>query len=166
MSQAVRTSLTMLVLGGLLLGAALWGWSAATEPLPAQVDPPICVDTPVSTGDEIDPEEVTVTVYNASDRAGLADRTMQALMAAGFAEGQMGNVKARVQTAVIWADSPTNPAVQLVADYLGPGVKIEQRDSPGVGVNVVVGEKFGRVVKGVPSVISEEDTEICSPPVD
>jgi hypothetical protein len=165
MSQAVRTTVTILVLCAVIMVAAVWAWGAATEPLPAKVDLPICVDTAVVAGESVYPAQVTVSVYNASDRDGLAGRTMQSLRDAGFAEGQSGNAKgAKVPDAAIWTDNPNSPAVQLVASHLGPGVEVEVRQGLGAGVTVVVGNRFETVVKGHSSVTSEEDTEICTPP--
>jgi hypothetical protein len=166
MSQTVRTTVTLLTLCVIVVLAAVWGWSAATEPLPAKVDRPICVDTQVAADEEVYPAQVAVSVYNASDRAGLAARTMQDFEDAGFHEGLSGNVKrARVPEVAIWTDNPASPAVQLVASHLGPRVQVEVRQELGVGVTVVVGNRFDGLVEGQPSVISEEDTEICSPPV-
>ena len=51
MSQPMRTTLTLLGLGVLLMFAAVWGWNAATKPLPAKVDSAICVDTSVAAGE-------------------------------------------------------------------------------------------------------------------
>ena len=167
MSQPLRTSLTLAVLVLLLVVAAVWGWSAATEPLPGKADPPICVATPVSKGDRIRPNQVTVSVYNAGRREGLAGRTRQLLTDRGFAGGPAGNVTgSRVRTAEIWTESPDSPAVSLVASVLGKKVKIRQRTAPGVGVTVVVGDDFRKLVKGKRAVSAVEDTEICSPPVE
>jgi hypothetical protein len=168
MSQGVRTAITLSALGVLLVLAGLWGWQAATDPLPAKVDTPICVATPVSAGDKVFPEQVTVSVYNAGQREGLAARTMQLLAEAGFAEGQSGNVTGpgnRVATVAIWTDDPDSAAVRLVATRLGTDVDIERRDGPGAGVNVVVGDGFADVVKGRRFVVAGTDGTICSPPV-
>ena len=43
-----------------------------TEPFPGKVDPPICVDTTYAAGERIYPQDVTVSVLNASRREGLA----------------------------------------------------------------------------------------------
>ncbi len=72
---------------------------------------------------------------------------------------------AEVEVVQIWTLDPESPAVQLVASRLGEGVEIERRDPPGVGVTVVVGDRFEDLVKGNRAVVAETDTEICSPPV-
>jgi hypothetical protein len=167
MTQAARSAITISVLLLLLVIAALWGWSAATDPLPAKVDTPVCVDRTVAAGDRLFPQDVTVSVYNASAREGLAGRTMQLLTDDGFVAGESGNVSSRdpVATAEIWTLEPQSPAVKLVASHLGRGVEVERRDAPGAGVTVVVGDDFEDLAKGRKSVEVTDDAEICSPPV-
>jgi LytR cell envelope-related transcriptional attenuator len=167
MSQGVRSAVTLSVLGLLLVVAAIWGWSATMKPLPAKVDTPICVQEDIPAGTKVFPEDVTVSVYNAGTREGLAGRTMALFTDSGFNEGNGGNVKPEepVHGSAIWTDDPTSPAVLLVASRLGPEVDIERHDPPGVGVVVVVGDDFKDLVKGRRAVASDEDSEICSPPV-
>lgn len=165
MPEGARSAITISALGLLLVVAALWGWSAATDPLPAKVDTPICVDRTIEAGTKVFAQDVTVSVFNAGTREGLAGRTMQLLTDDGFAEGNSGNVSARVGVVQIWTLDPQNPAVQLVASRLGPDVEIERRSAPGVGVAVVVGDDFEDLVDGQRSVVAQDDATICSPPV-
>jgi hypothetical protein len=166
-APGARSALTISVLGLLLVVAAVWGWSAVSEPLPAKVDRPLCVQEDVPAGTKVFPEDVTVSVYNAGTREGLAGRTMQLLTDSGFAEGNSGNVTPDrpVRFAAIWTEDPTSPAVHLVASRLGPRADIERRKAPGVGVVVVVGDAFDDVVEGRRAVAAEKDSVICSPPV-
>jgi hypothetical protein len=166
MSQAMRTTITLLVLGVLLAVGAVWGWHATMEPLPAKVDSPICVDTDVAAGEKIFPQQVVVSIYNASQRDGLAGRTMGLLTDEGFVKGQAGNApKAKVSTAEIWTTEPKSPDVRLVASYLGPDVEVERREGLGVGVTVVVGDLFQDLSAGRRAVRATDDAQICSPPV-
>jgi hypothetical protein len=167
MTRGARTALTLAVLGVLLVVAGIWGWKATTEPLPGKVDSPICVNTSVAAGEKVFPEQVTVSVYNAGQREGLAGRTMQLLTDAGFAEGNSGNAPdGKVSGAAIWTDEPDNPAVLLVASRLGPDVEIDDHKAPGAGVTVVVGDDFTDLVKGRRAITAAADSQICSPPVD
>ena len=168
LGQAARTAITIAVLCVVLAVAALWGWSAATEPFPGKVDTPVCVEQTVKAGTKVFPQDVTVSVYNASTRDGLAGRTMAMFTTAGFREGSSGNVGAKppVTTAQIWTTDPSSPAVALVASRLGKGVKVVRRDGPGFGVAVVVGERFTKLVDGRRSVRAAKDAQICSPPVE
>ncbi|MEP9362619.1 LytR C-terminal domain-containing protein [Nocardioides sp. CN2-186] len=167
MTRGARTAVTIAVLCVLLAVAAVWGWHATTKPLPGKVDSPICVDTSVAAGDKVFPEQVTVSVYNAGDREGLAGRTMQLLTDAGFAEGKSGNAPdGKVSDVAIWTQEPDNPAVLLVASRLGPDVDIVDKPGQGAGVTVVVGDDFTDLVKGRRAITAAADSQICSPPVD
>lgn len=167
MTQTGRTTVTLLVLCALLIIAGAWGWHAAMKPLPAKIDSPICVDTSVAAGQDVYPQQVTVSVYNASRREGLASRTMQLLLDQGFSKGNIGNVSsAKVSHVQIWTPEPESPAAQLVASHLGRSVEIERRDGVGAGITVVVGDQFHRLsAKGAEFVTADDATEICSPPI-
>ena len=168
MRQGGRTAITLAVLGLVLLVALIWGWGAATEPLPEKADSPICVDRTVAEGEKVFPQDVTVSVYNAGTREGLAGRVLQALADAGFHEGNSGNAAptVRVSVAQIWTREPDNPDVRLVASRLGDGVTIEERDPVGTGVTVVVGDGFTEVQDGRRAVVARSDATICSPTID
>lgn len=166
MTQGVRTAITLATLGALLAIAAVWGWSATMKPLPAKVDSATCVPTPVAAGEKVYPQQVTVSVYNAGRREGLAGRTMQLLKDAGFAKGRAGNASsAKVAKVEIWSPTPRGPDVRLVASYFGDDVKVKRREGQGAGVTVVVGDLFRDLAQGRRSVVAREAVEICSPPV-
>ena len=167
MEQAARSGLTLLGLALLVVLGGLWGWSAMTEPFPGKAEAPKCVATVVQPGEKVFPGQVTVSVYNASGRDQLASRTMAEFVDAGFAEGDTGNAprSARVVRAAIWAPTLGNPDVRLVASRLGPSTRVVSREGLGVGVTVLVGDRYAGLVKGRPSVRAQEEAEICSPPV-
>ncbi len=167
MSQGARTATTLSVLGLLLVVAAAWGWSAATDPLPGKVDTAVCVDRTVTEGEKVFPQDVTVSVYNAGNREGLAGRVMRELTDAGFHEGSSGNAAptVRVPVAQIWTLEPRNPDVRLVASRLGRNVDVQRREPVGHGVTVVVGDGFTEVREGREAVVARADATICSPPV-
>lgn len=166
MPQAARSTVVLLGLCVLLVVLGVWGYRAATEPFPGKSDPPKCVDTPVAAGDKVFPAQVTVSVFNASDRNGLAGLTLDLLADEGFGRGDTGNAPrdAEVAHAAIWTEDPDSPAVALVASRLGD-VDIERHPGRGVGVTVLVGDSFEELSKGLKRVVAEADTEICSPPV-
>ncbi|MGH3334830.1 MAG: LytR C-terminal domain-containing protein [Nocardioides sp.] len=167
MEQAARSGLTLAGLAVLVILGGLWGWSAMTQPFPGKTTPPKCVATVVQPGEKVFPGQVTVSVFNASERNGLAGRTMAEFVNAGFAEGDTGNAPrdARVVRASIWAPTAASPDVRLVASRLGPATRVVRRDAPGVGVTVVVGDRYQQLVKGPRSIQASREAEICSPPV-
>lgn len=167
MGARLRSLVTLGVLGLLLVVGAVWGWGALTEPLPERTDPPICVEHTFAEGDRVTPGDVTVSVWNASNRNGLAGLTMELLVDAGFGKGQEGNAprQAEVGRAAIWTPLPAeHPAVRLVASHLGSGVDIVRRDPDAAGILVVVGDNFRDLSKGMRRVVAGSNAEVCGPP--
>lgn len=165
-SAPLRSTTTLLVLVGLLVVGVAWGWSAVTAPFPGRPSAPVCSQVTVAKGEKLYPGQVTVSVLNAGTREGLASRTMQDLLDGGFAEGSLANApdKTKVGLAEIWTDDPDNPAVRLVRTALGRGVDVVRRDPVAPGVNVVVGDDFGKVRNGRRFVRASKDSRVCSPP--
>jgi LytR cell envelope-related transcriptional attenuator len=166
MNVHVKTLLTLAVLGGLVLIGVTWGWSATTQPFPHKASPKDCYPTEVKTGDRVSAPKVTVSVYNASERVGLAERTMSAFEDQGFGPGSVGNAPkdAAVLYAQVWTEDRHNPAVRLVASRLGPRAHIITHAPKGPGVTVLVGPQFAKLVPGKQSTKVNETTTICSPP--
>jgi len=162
----VKTMLTLVVLAGLLLLGVAWGWSSMTKPFPHRASPKACYPTRVQPGERVAPPKVTVSVFNASQRVGLAERTMAAFQDQGFGPGQVGNApkKTVVHFAQIWSTDRKNPAVRLVASRLGPHASIVAKKHHGPGVVVMVGPQFEQLVEGKQSVKVTAPTTICSPP--
>ena len=167
MAQTARSAAVLGSLCVLLVVAAVWGFNAATEPFPGRTKTPTCVATSVPAGQKIFPPQVTVSVYNASDRTGLARRTMGLLEDAGFHAGDTGDAPQGTEVAVaaIWTREPDNPAVRLVASHLGRKVELVEREGRGAGITVVVGGRFDDLAKGLRKLTVKRDATICSPPV-
>lgn len=164
MSASLKSAVTLLVLAGLLLVAALWGWQAATRPFPSSEPAPLCTDVTVLTGKQVFRDQVVVSVFNGSDRSGLAGATTELLEDRGFVGADSGNAPAKVNGVQIWSDEPRNAAVRLVARQF-KSAKVVSGEQLGRGVVVVVGESFKSLrKKEVESVTAVEPSTFCSPP--
>ncbi|WP_337191524.1 LytR C-terminal domain-containing protein [Nocardioides flavescens] len=167
LNARLRTLITLGALAVLLLGGVLWGFAQVTAPFPGKAEAPLCVDTSYAAGETLYPQDVTVSVLNASRREGLAGRTMQQFVDAGFAQGQISNAPEGTDVAAveIWTDEPQDPAARLVRSRLGPvPVRADDR-SPVVGVTIVVGDGFTELSDGKASIALTAPTTVCSPPV-
>ncbi|WP_210439497.1 LytR C-terminal domain-containing protein [Nocardioides xinjiangensis] len=161
MSGALRSALTLAVLAALVLVAALWGWAAFTEPFPEDEPVAICEDTPVAAGSEVRRDQVVVSVFNGSERSGLASATSAQLEERGFVTGEVGDSPLPAATTQIWSADPTNPAVVLVQRQFKQA-EVVPGDAIGPGIVVVVGERFQTLrKKQVESVVAKADATYC-----
>lgn len=162
-TPTARSSLTLAVLVLLMVGAALWGWRALTEPFPEAEDPAPCVDTEVGKGDRVTTEDVLVNVLNGSGRQGLASATMADFTNRGFAPGTTGNAEEDLppESGVqIISDNRRDPAVQLVLRQFRGG-QIVRGDSPDPGVTVVMGNAFEKMGPPVNAIKARAATSYC-----
>lgn len=167
MDTHLKSIVTLLGLGALLLLAALWGWAAVSKPFPEREGAAVCVDRAFAEGDPIRRGDVTISVLNAGTRNGLAGLTLDLFVDAGFGEGQSGNVPEgapRVRDVEIWTTDPEDPAVQLVAAQLGGSARVVRREPTTAGVQVVVGDRFQNLSQGPRRIRADRDVEICGPP--
>ena len=166
MNIHVKTALTLGVLAVLVLVGVTWGWSSLSKPFPHQATPKDCYPKRVEPGDRVSAPQVTVSVYNASERVGLAGRTMSAFEDQGFGAGKVGNAPkgTAVVYAQIWTEDRHNPAVRLVASRLGPRAHVIDHAPKGTGVMVLVGPQFLELVQGRQSMKVKDAATICSPP--
>ena len=71
------------------------------------------------------PSEVRVKVLNGSGRAGVADKTMSSLVAAGFVKGGTGNdERGRVGVTEVRYANGAEAKARLVLEYVGAGAKL------------------------------------------
>lgn len=166
MNAHVKTALTLAVLAVLLLGGIAWGLSAVSSPFPHKTSQLACYPTTLQPGDRVSAPKVTVSVFNASDRNGLAERTLTAFENQGFGAGDIGNApkKAVVHYAQVWTTSRSDPAVKLVLSRLGHGARVVHRHYSGTGIVVMVGPQFTKLVPGKASIKVKRPTTVCEPP--
>ena len=162
----LRTSLTLLFLVALLVAGSVVGWRLVTEDAPELgADDPACEEDRVKSDSKLRAGQVRVNVYNAGSIDGLASTTMRSLSRRGFVEGVVDNAPAsmRAQNVLLLDPQPKSGPVRLVAAQFDGDVVIRQdRDDPGDGVDVFVGDRFrGLDDKAKTFVTVQSDTEVC-----
>lgn len=166
----LTTAVTMLVLLGILAAGALLGARALFAPLPsdetAQDDPSECATRTVRQGQRVTSSQVQVSVFNAGTRPGLADETMVNLTRRGFKEGDVGNAPetSNVKVAQVWTTKAGDTAARLVARQFGPSIKVRTVATDlGPGVDVVVGDRLGKLAKAPRAIVARAATSVCVP---
>lgn len=169
--REITSAVTMLVLIGLLVVAAVWGWRSLFAALPddglaAEEPAPTCTTELVDAGERIRSDQVRVSVFNAGSRSGLAGQTLDALVERGFLPGDIGNAPddLEVRRVQVWSTVEGDPRARLVARQFGTSVKVRFSDEDlGPGVDVVVGDRFRTLAKAPRGLKVRSAQEICVP---
>lgn len=171
MDRHKTSAVTLGVLSLICVFMLLFGVTQTTKDFPKSSfgDPdPVCVDRVIEAGAKVRSGDVTVSVFNAGKRSGLAGKTLEQLIVRGFGAGDSGNAgKTGVKRVEIRA-ARDDTAARLVAAQFGSGTKIvTDKELLGVGIVVVVGDEFQALAKKSPRKMkADEDTTVCAPPLD
>lgn len=167
--RAITSAVTLLVLLGLLVVAAVWGWNALFSAVPGEDTTPAdgtCTTEQLRAGDRIRSKQVRVSVFNAGTRSGLAGQTLEALTRRGFLEGETDNAPADVDVVrvQVWSTVENDPRARLVARQFGKKVPVRFADEDlGPGIDVIVGDKYRRLVKAPKALEISTAQEVCVP---
>ena len=170
-ARVITSALTMLVLIGLLVVGAVWGWNSLFAPLPddptAVVEPtPTCAMQTVGPGADVRADQVQVSGFNAGTRSGQAGRTLDRLVERGFLPGDIGNAPqdVNVRRVQVWAEAKSDARARLVARQFGPKVRVRVSDEDlGPGVDVVVGNNLDKLAKAPRKLKVKQQQEFCLP---
>jgi hypothetical protein len=161
------SALTLLVLTGVLVVFLLVGWNQLSAPGPwdegSASDADECAEG-LRKGDLVRTSDITVSVYNAGTRAGLANRTQEELLARGFLPGDTGNAPddvGQVRRVVVLAPREDDPAAVLTARQFGPKTKVREHEDVGAGVEVVVGDRYQGLKKAPRRMRAQADGSGC-----
>ncbi len=154
-SRRVVTGVTLAVLCGILAVGAWVGWRTLVAPASdgEKQQSAACSTTQVRRGERVRSRAVTVSVFNAGDRVGLADRTRQGLMRRGFRDGGVGNAPSETEVVrvQVWTTQRQDIRAALVARQFKGKVPVRVvEENLGPGVVVVVGNRFDGLRPGAP----------------
>jgi LytR cell envelope-related transcriptional attenuator len=158
--RVVRTPVTLLILFGVLLYGAWWGYHNIIKPIPA-LPPEPCVDQSVPKG-QLQSSQVVVRVYNGGDRKGLAADVGRSLRAKGFRVALTTNTVEKIQKTVIVGADVNNPEVKFVKTFLNESVVRSDGRVDG-SVDVLVGNKYGGFNKDAKATYQVETNTLCLP---
>lgn len=143
--RRIRTSVTLLVLIGVVIGAAWYSWrnvvseddSAATSP----TGQPCAPSTPTAAPA---PAEVQVNVYNSTDRNGLASAIARQVRERGFVVVDVDNDpldREVAGTAEVRSGPTTQAAAELVATLVTGAVYVPDQRTEAT-IDLVLGDAF------------------------
>ena len=167
----LTTAVTLLVLVCILALGLLVGVRTLFAPLPgsdkATATPsPSCSPKTVKKGQRIRSTQVQVSVFNGGTRSGLADETMRLLARRGFTQGDVGNAPtdAKVGRVRVLTTEKNDMAAALVARQFGRTTRvIVTATDLGPGIDVIVGNKFGKLAKAKRVLVARSSSSVCVP---
>ena len=158
--RVIRTPVTLLILFGVLLYGAWWGYNNIIKPIPA-LPPEPCVNQSVSKG-QLKSSQVVVRVYNGGDRKGLAADVGRSLRGKGFRVTLTTNTVEKIQKTVIVGAYANNPEVKFVKTFFRESV-VRPDKRVDRSVDVLVGNKYGGFNKDANATYQVNTNTICLP---
>jgi hypothetical protein len=158
--RVVRTPITLLILFGMLLYGAWWGYTNIMKPIPPMPPEP-CVDQSVPKG-QLQASQVVVRVYNGGDRKGLAADVGRSLRNKGFRVVLTTNTAEKIQKTVIVGADGNNPEVLFVKSFFRE-VVVRSDKRVDRTVDVLVGNKYGGFKKDARTTYQVDTTTLCLP---
>ena len=158
--RVVRTPITLLILFGMLLYGAWWGYNNIMNPIPA-LPPEPCVDQSVPKG-QLQASQVVIRVYNGGDRKGLAADVGRSLRGKGFRVVITTNTAEKIQKTVIVGADDNNPEVLFVKSFFKEAV-VRSDKRVDRTVDVLVGNKYGGFKKDAKTTYQVDTTTLCLP---
>ena len=167
----LTTAVTLLVLVSILVLGVVLGVKTLLAPLPgsdkATATPsPSCSPKTVRKGQRIRSTQVQVSVFNGGTRSGLADETMRLLARRGFTQGDVGNAPsdAKVSRVRVLTTEKNDMAATLVARQFGRTTRVIVTETDlGPGIDVIVGNKFGKLAKAKRVLVAQSSSSVCVP---
>ena len=158
--RVVRTPLTLLILFGVLLYGAWWGYNNIIKPIPP-LPPEPCVEQSLPKG-QLNASQVVIKVYNGGDRKGLAADVGRSLRTKGFRVVLTTNTVEKIQKTVIVGADVNNPEVLFVKSFFKEAnVRSDKRVDR--TVDVLVGNKYGGFKKDAKTTYQVEADTVCLP---
>ena len=164
--KRIRTSVTLLVLVGVVVGAAWYSWQSVTEnddPTVLSTNPACAPGAPTAAPA---PADIQLNVYNATNRQGLASTVARELRDRGFVILDIDNDpldKTITGTAEIRANASQQAAASLVASLVPGSAFIGDERSEAV-IDLVLGDAFDKLAAAdAPAATATTALPSCAP---
>ncbi len=160
--RVVRTPITLLILLGVLLYGAWWGYTNIIRKVPETPAPP-CVEQTISKG-RLKSAQVTIKVFNGGDRVGLAGDVGRALRGKGFKVSLTTNTNEQIQKTVIVGADVKAPEVLFVKTFFKDAVvRADKSKATDHSVDVLVGNRYSGFNKKAKTTYTVKARTVCLP---
>jgi hypothetical protein len=156
-----RTPVTMVVLLGILVGGAWWGWNSLIKTSAE----PTCVEQKLP-NNRLVPKQVVVNVYNGGAKAGTAGAVAEVLKKRGFNVAKIANEPKgdKVDGVSVRGATDDAPELRLVVGQLSQKAVPVGDNRTDHTVDLVLGRGYTTLkTKGLPSVTVPPNTSVCLP---
>jgi len=158
--RIVRTPITLMILLGVLMWGAWWGYTNVIRPVPEAAPEP-CVNQTLAKG-QLKSSQVTVRVYNGGDRVGLAADVARSLRSKGFVVSRTTDTNEKIQKTVIVGAGAKNPEVLFVKTFFKDAVvRADKRTDR--SVDILVGNKYAGFDKTGKTTYEVKAKTVCLP---
>ena len=161
--RVIRTPVTLLILLGVLIYAAYWGYANVIRPIPPAAPSP-CVPQPVAKG-QLKTSQVYIRVSNGGDRKGLAADVGRSLRAKGFHVTGTDNTLEKVNETVIVGAGAKDPEVLFVKTFFKGAVVVRADKRADHSVDVLVGNRYGGFNNKAKTSYTVAASTVCLPSV-
>ena len=158
--RVIRTPVTLLILFGVLLYGAWWGYDNIIRPI-APLPPDPCVEQSLPEG-QLKASQVVIRVYNGGDRKGLAADVSRSLRSKGFRVVHTDNTVEKIQKTVIVGADANNPEVLFVKSFFKE-VNVRSDKRVDRTVDVLVGNKYRGFNKDAKTTYQVDANTVCLP---
>jgi hypothetical protein len=164
--KRIRTSVTLLVLVGFVVGAAWYSWNNVidqSEQVAAPTSGKTCA--PGAPADPPAPADIQVNIYNSTSRAGLAASIGDKMRDRGFVVVDVDNDpldKTIEHTAEVRSNTAHQPAAMVVAATV-PGAVFVPDDRTEATVDLVLGQAFKAMAKPGAPLATPSGVPPCEP---
>ena len=162
-------ALTLLVAAAIFVFGGVTGFRLLTSSADTADPAPTCTNKTIKKGAKLNSNAVTVNVFNASNRSGLANRVTINLQTNGFLGGTISNSESATKPyrVAILTDDRSDPRVRLVAQQFKDKVAYRKPDvTVDTGVIVIIGDDYSGLRSKAPtSIKTDRDITVCVPTV-
>lgn len=160
--RVVRTPITLLILLGVLLYGAWWGYTNIIRKTPEAAPAP-CVQQTLKKG-KLKSSQVTVKIFNGGQRIGLAGDVARAMRGKGFKVGLTDNTQEQIgKTVIVGADKKAPEVIFVKTFFKSAEIRADKSKENDRTVDILVGNDYRGFNKKAKNTYTVKAKTVCLP---